>query len=203
MRKLILLTALLTLSVGGWAIDRNQVVEEINNAADAAISEIQNASTADVAKPIQDKAIDDIDVAKNEATRNIAIATDDMEVMAEKVWAMGEINRIKAFALLKIDAIKQIQTAGQGIQNTNITNWINGAIIDIAKDGIDTEDEVNNIKNQMLEVIYIFQDGKTEGKAEGLGEMGTPCDDCPSIEVTKGDNTIRLYSPEKVEFKKE
>lgn len=38
---------------------------------------------------------------------------------------------------------------------------------------------------------------------EFLGEMGEPCEDCPSIEVTKGDKTVKLYNPEKVEFKKE
>ena len=38
---------------------------------------------------------------------------------------------------------------------------------------------------------------------EFLGEMAEPCEDCPSIEVTKGDKTVKLYNPEKVEFKKE
>ncbi|MCQ2314537.1 MAG: hypothetical protein MJZ56_05130 [Bacteroidales bacterium] len=36
----------------------------------------------------------------------------------------------------------------------------------------------------------------------GLGEMGEPCEDCPAVDVTKGTTTIRLYSPEKVEFRK-
>ena len=43
----------------------------------------------------------------------------------------------------------------------------------------------------------------TDPIKEFLGEMGEPCEDCPSIEVTKGDKTIKLYNPEKVEFKKE
>ncbi len=46
-------------------------------------------------------------------------------------------------------------------------------------------------------------EGIEEGKAEVLGEMGEPCTNCPSIEVTKGDKTVKLYNPEKVEFKKE
>lgn len=45
--------------------------------------------------------------------------------------------------------------------------------------------------------------GYARGKAEALGEMAEPCTNCPSIEVTKGDKTIKLYNPEKVEFKKE
>ncbi len=41
-----------------------------------------------------------------------------------------------------------------------------------------------------------------EAKTELLGEMGEPCEDCPAIEVTKGDKTIILYNPESATFKK-
>ncbi|MCQ2303774.1 MAG: leucine-rich repeat domain-containing protein [Bacteroidales bacterium] len=44
--------------------------------------------------------------------------------------------------------------------------------------------------------------GFGEGKSEALGEMGTECDDCPAVEVTKGEKTIILYHPESVTFKK-
>lgn len=38
----------------------------------------------------------------------------------------------------------------------------------------------------------------------GLGEMGEPCEDCPSVEVTgQNDNMIKLYNPKSVKFKKE
>ncbi len=33
--------------------------------------------------------------------------------------------------------------------------------------------------------------------------MDTPCTDCPAVDVTKGTTTIRLYNPEKVEFRKQ
>ena len=33
-----------------------------------------------------------------------------------------------------------------------------------------------------------------------LGSMGEPCTDCPSIEVTKGDKSVKLYQPDKVDF---
>ena len=46
-------------------------------------------------------------------------------------------------------------------------------------------------------------EGKAAVPAEALGEMGEPCEDCPAVEVTKGTKTIRLYNPDKVEFKKE
>ena len=39
--------------------------------------------------------------------------------------------------------------------------------------------------------------------ANELDYFTTPCTDCPSIEVTKGTKTIKLYNPEKVEFGKE
>ena len=42
--------------------------------------------------------------------------------------------------------------------------------------------------------------GYERGKTEALGEMGEPCDDCPSIEVTKGDKTVKLYAPDRVNF---
>ena len=47
-----------------------------------------------------------------------------------------------------------------------------------------------------------YAEGIEKGKAEALGEMGEPCEDCPAVDVTKGTTTIRLYSPEKVEFRK-
>ena len=36
-----------------------------------------------------------------------------------------------------------------------------------------------------------------------FGEMGEPCEDCPAVEVKKGTTTVKLYNPDKVEFKKE
>lgn len=40
-----------------------------------------------------------------------------------------------------------------------------------------------------------------KGKAEALGEMGTPPQTgCAAVEVTKGDKTVTLYAPEKVKI---
>ena len=39
-------------------------------------------------------------------------------------------------------------------------------------------------------------------KADAFGEMGTECEDCPAVEVKKGNETIILYGPESVTFKK-
>lgn len=35
---------------------------------------------------------------------------------------------------------------------------------------------------------------------EILGEMGTPCTDCPAVEVTKGGKKVILYILDKVKF---
>lgn len=40
------------------------------------------------------------------------------------------------------------------------------------------------------------------GKADAFGEMGEPCEDCPSVDVSKGTKNIRFYNPEKEEFLK-
>ncbi|MCQ2314274.1 MAG: hypothetical protein MJZ56_03770 [Bacteroidales bacterium] len=58
---------------------------------------------------------------------------------------------------------------------------------------------INAIKEQALAAIasamVVYN--------SALGEMGEPCEDCPSVEVTKGTKTVKLYNPESVKFKKE
>ena len=110
---------------------------------------------------------------------------------------------IRAIVKAKINALVLIQTARQGIQNEEINKWIDAAFNDILKGGPDATPGIDEIKEKILTVITSVQIGIEEGKAEALGGMGTPCTNCPSIEVTKGDKTIKLYNPEKVEFKKE
>ncbi|MCQ2286237.1 MAG: DUF1542 domain-containing protein [Bacteroidales bacterium] len=152
----------------------------------------------------QAKAIDEIDLAI------VGVTDEDILAIAEKAKqdinaAKTEeaVNSIKTFALTKINALVLIQTARQGIQNEEINKWIDAAFNDILRGGPDATPGIDEIRDKIMTVITSVQIGKEEGKAEGLGEMGTPCDDCPSIEVTKGDKTIKLYNPEKVEFKKE
>lgn len=45
-----------------------------------------------------------------------------------------------------------------------------------------------------------FAEGKAAGKAELLGNMGTPCTDCTAVEVTDGTTTVTLYKPTKVSY---
>lgn len=47
----------------------------------------------------------------------------------------------------------------------------------------------------------IFAEGKTVGKAEAIGDMGTPPQtDCPAVKVTKGEQEVILYAPDAVEM---
>ncbi len=150
----------------------------------------------------QAKAIDEIDLAivgvTDEDILAIAVKAKQDINAAETEWA---VNSIKTLALAKINALVLIQVARQGIQNTEIN-----AMIDDAVTAISSATNTEQIKKNLLDAITVigsFQSGKEEGKAEALGTMGTPCDDCPAVEVTKGTKTIRLYNPDKVEFKKE
>lgn len=96
----------------------------------------------------------------------------------------------------KQDAIDAINAAIEGITNADII-----AIATNAKTALNATinvREITIIKEQALAAL-------ASAKAvlnSALCEMGVPCDDSPSIEVTKGNKTVKLYNPEKVEFKK-
>ena len=111
MRKLMILFAFLTLSVGVWAQDsmtRNDATNAVNNAASAAITEIQNASTDSVAKSIQDRAIADINEIKDLAIEefwNQRTEVSDLEILTTS--AIIQIDRVKYKALGDIKAITE------------------------------------------------------------------------------------------------
>ena len=93
-------------------------------------------------------------------------------------------------------AIAAINAAIEGVTNADIIAIATNAI-DAINDAT-SADVINAIKEQALAAI-------ASAKAiynSALGEMGEPCEDCPAVEVTKGDNTIILYNPESVTFKK-
>lgn len=93
--------------------------------------------------------------------------TDDTDIASQ--LAGKQYVKIEEITLddIKADAIAEITTAGQGIQNENLNNWINAAIHDINAAGTDTKEKVDDIKGQILDVIYFFLDGKAEGDAAG------------------------------------
>ncbi|MCQ2319270.1 MAG: hypothetical protein MJZ90_10190 [Bacteroidales bacterium] len=109
----------------------------------------------------------------------------------------------KRYVIAKDDATGAKEAAIAAI-NAAIIGVTNADIIAIAENAIDAINaaanphEIEIIKAQALAAI-------ASAKAiynSALGEMGEPCTDCPAVDVTKGTTTIRLYSPEKVEFKK-
>lgn len=98
--------------MGLWAEEsRQDAVDAVNQAATAAIAEIQNASTEEVAKPIQEQAIADINEAKDAAVWEIGTTPDEFAIDAVKVSAIYQINDIKAQALRDISAAVEQLTA--------------------------------------------------------------------------------------------
>ena len=110
-----------------------------------------------------------------------------------------QINSIKTFALTKINAIAAILSARQGIKNTELNNWIDAAIKEIKIGSPDATPSIDDIKDQILYMINLFQNGKAEGKADLLGTMGTE-QEGPAVEVSNGTTTVTLYNPTKVNF---
>ena len=147
--------------------------------------------------PVKEAAIAEIDAAIVGVTDEtiLAIAT-QYKTDINAAWSEESIAATKTFALAKINALVLIQTARQGIQNTEINSMIDGQVTVIVN--ATTMEQVTDSKLEAMTIISIFQNGK----AEALGTMGEPCENCPAVEVTKGDNTIILYNPESVTFKK-
>lgn len=96
-------------------------------------------------------------------------------------------------------AIEAIEAAIQGQTSAYITDLAQQyiGIINTAT----SVTAINNAKETALAALNAAMGAYQAGKAEALGTMGEPCTDCPSVEVTKGTTTIRLYNPDKVEFK--
>ncbi len=174
MKKLTILFALLTLSVGMWAGDLEDAKAAANEEIELAIVGVTDEDILAIAE----NAKQDINEAATEEA----------------------INSIKTFALTKINALDLIQTARQGIQNTEINMMIDGAVNDIEKGGPDATPGIDEIKNQILTIINSVQIGKEEGQAEVLGAMAEPCTDCTAVEVTDGTTTVTLYNATNVGY---
>ena len=97
---------------------------------------------------------------------------------------------------IKEAAIAAINAAIIGVTNADII-----AIATYAIDAINAAANPHEIEIIKAQALAAIASAKAI-YASALGEMGVPCEDCPAVDVTKGTTTIRLYSPEKVEFKK-
>ncbi len=116
MRKFLILSiALLTLSAGLWAQDgvsRSDAIITVKQAADDAIAEIQNASSSESVKYIQDEAILNINQMKDFAIARINTAEErSFGLLID--WALTEINTIKNRALADIEAAIESQNTTQ------------------------------------------------------------------------------------------
>ncbi len=112
----------------------------------------------------------------------------------------------------KLAAVAAVrQDMGDYVESEAIYNFIGGPAIEGAVDA----DKITEAKNAAIAKLEEFSEvlgaasiasynkGKEDGIEEALGEMAEPCEDCPAVEVKKGDKTIKLYNPERVTFKKE
>ncbi len=68
---------------------------------------------------------------------------------------------------------------------------------------IEASTTIDNVNSLRTEGVYAVTYSIKTYQAT-FGEMGEPCTDCPSVEVTgQNDNMIKLYNPKSVKFKKE
>ena len=122
----------------------------------------------------------------------------------QTAWAAYEnLISLTDFDQKKEDALVLIQTARQGIQNTEINLWIDAAFNDILRGEPDAKPGIEEILEQIMTVINSVQIGKNEAKEELLGTMGEECTGCTAVEVTDGITTLKLYNPTKVSYIKQ
>ena len=146
----------------------------------------------------QAKAIDEIDLAIEGITDEtiLAIANKAKEDI-NAATTKENVETIKTLVIAKINALNAILTARQGIQNTEINMMINDAVNSINM--ATTEEQITDALFKAMTIIGLFQNGKEEGKAEALGELGTEKPGT-ALKVTKGDTEVMLYAPDKVEY---
>ncbi len=179
---------------------RTAAINAIQATANSAKAEIDAASTYKAAKETQDYYKNLIDTTVNTATDSINDATTGAGADKQRSFYTLSINEIRDQALVKIDAIAEIATARQGIKDTDLNNWIDAAINDIQKGSQDATPSIDEIKDQILYMINLFQNGKAEGKTEAFGTLGTK-QNGPAVEVIdQDDNSVILYNPKKVNF---
>ena len=102
---------------------------------------------------------------------------------------------------IKAAAIAEIQNAFDGETGSA---YLNGLIANemAAINNATTIEIITENKFAALAKLNVVVPVYKEGKSEAFGEMGNECDDCPAVEVKKGNETIILYGPESVTFKK-
>ena len=154
-------------------------IEQLATDAKTAIDAASAYPSADAIKLDYKAKIDLVIAAATEAINNEA-STEAMvdelrdkamlQINGRKAEALTAIAEINEFEDAKVQAIADITNARQGIQNENLNKWIDGAIKDIQNGGPDATPGIDDIRDEVLNLINFFKDGKAEGKAEGKEE---------------------------------
>ena len=100
----------------------------------------------------------------------------------------------------KDEALAAIEEALQGETCESLISLVQQQI-DIIN-GAYSLSAIINARDAALEKLAIAVRFYKLGRAEGLGEMGMPCEDCPAVEVSDDNTTIILYNPKNMTFKK-
>ncbi len=161
-------------------------------------------------RPVKNDILAAIDSATEEAT---TLTEDDLQTIDGYKAAIGSAtgydaivaakNAAMAVIILqpaKYAALAEIEAAMQGETGTLLA-----ALVEEQIDAINDATDVTTIaeaKDIALQILNVALPIYNASKTNAFGEMGTECDDCPAVEVSKGTKTIRLYNPEKVKFKK-
>ena len=97
-------------------------------------------------------------------------------------------------------AFAAISAAVEGISDEAILAMAAAGMEDVfqAEGSGDIEASKQKALSDLQYVISIYN----SGKAAALGSMGEPCEECPSVEISDDNTTIKLYNPKKVEFMK-
>ena len=160
------------------------------------IPSIRTAAIGEINKAIDGVTDEDVRAIANTAITNIKNATSEEDINSIKTQALKDI----AFAISKIDAIAAITSASQGIKNAELNAWIDAAIKDIKNGSPEASPSIEEIKEQILYFINLFQNGKAEGKTAAFGTLSEKQNGPALIVTDKDDKEIILYSPKSVEY---
>ena len=198
--------------------------------ANKAIEDINAATSVEDVTSIKEKALADIALAKAKiaaiAEINAAIEgltlfqaeQNHIDFMIDDIRNEDDENSVNltkqttleyiALHPAKLAAIAEVKTAMGDLAESVITyNYIGCLAIESAYDANSIAMEKDNAIAKLDEVKTLLDDvyaigkaaGIEEGKAEGLVTLGTE-QPGPAVKVTKGDNEVILYSPDKVEY---
>ncbi len=230
MRKLTILFALLTLSVGLWADDlddaKTNAIAAVNEAATDAKAAIDKASEYTAADAIKAEYKTKIDNAVAEAENALKHASTVAEVSEKQSIYTSKLNTIVAEAkdaIAPINALegKREKVIGE-IENARLQAplpelgeeqkaYLNETIDDAvnAVKAATTTTEMDRAEAKIFFILSMYPAGKAEGDAAGYerakDELPTDAEDAAGavVIITKGDKTLKLVNPDSVKYDKQ